>query len=86
MCFVKQCPQEGRVAPDNSIGRVLAETVSSLPKISPAAFDKLVNDSLQVSISYPFDSSGACPLFIMCLSLCIYESYILFPVFCIGIW
>lgn len=38
---------EGRVSPDNSIGRVLAETVSSLPKIAPPAFDKLVNDSLQ---------------------------------------
>lgn len=38
---------EGRVAPDNSIGRYISETVASLPKLAPPAFDKLVNDSLQ---------------------------------------
>ncbi|XP_043702775.1 eukaryotic translation initiation factor 3 subunit F-like [Telopea speciosissima] len=38
---------EGRVAPDNNIGRFISDTVASIPKISPAAFDKLVNDSLQ---------------------------------------
>ncbi|GKE70323.1 eukaryotic translation initiation factor 3 subunit F, partial [Tanacetum coccineum] len=38
---------EGRVAPDNNIGRFISDTVSSIPKISPPAFDKLVNDSLQ---------------------------------------
>ncbi|KAG9138792.1 hypothetical protein Leryth_007438 [Lithospermum erythrorhizon] len=38
---------EGRVAPDNSIGRYISETVASLPKLAPQAFDKLVNDSLQ---------------------------------------
>ncbi|MFS7958142.1 putative eukaryotic translation initiation factor 3 subunit F, MPN domain-containing protein [Helianthus anomalus] len=38
---------EGRVAPDNSIGRFISDSVASLPKISPSAFDKLVNDSLQ---------------------------------------
>ncbi|XP_062157242.1 eukaryotic translation initiation factor 3 subunit F [Alnus glutinosa] len=38
---------EGHVAPDNSIGRFISETVSSLPKLSPPAFDKLVNNSLQ---------------------------------------
>lgn len=38
---------ESRIAPDHNIGRFLAEAVSSLPKISPPAFDKLVNDSLQ---------------------------------------
>lgn len=38
---------EGRVAPDNNIGRCLADAVSSLPKIAPPDFDKLVNDSLQ---------------------------------------
>lgn len=43
-------PQENRVAPDNSVGRFIADAVSSLPKMSPAAFDKLVNDSLQVRI------------------------------------
>ncbi|KAH1045436.1 hypothetical protein J1N35_036220 [Gossypium stocksii] len=38
---------EGRVPADNNIGRFIAETVASLPKLSPPAFDKLMNDSLQ---------------------------------------
>jgi len=38
---------EGRVAPDNNIGRFLSESVASIPKLSPPAFDKLVNDSIQ---------------------------------------
>ncbi|XP_058097049.1 eukaryotic translation initiation factor 3 subunit F [Magnolia sinica] len=38
---------EGRVAPDNSIGRFIADAVASIPKMSPAAFDKLLNDRLQ---------------------------------------
>ncbi|XWS56688.1 hypothetical protein CRYUN_Cryun09bG0107200 [Craigia yunnanensis] len=38
---------EGRVAAENSIGRFIADTVASLPKLSPPAFNKLVNDSLQ---------------------------------------
>lgn len=40
--------QEGRTAPDNKIGRFLSDTIAALPKLSPHAFDKLVNDSLQV--------------------------------------
>ncbi|CAI9091652.1 OLC1v1026725C1 [Oldenlandia corymbosa var. corymbosa] len=38
---------EGRVAPDNNIGRFISDTVASLPKFSPQAFNKLVNDSFQ---------------------------------------
>ncbi|XP_014495139.1 eukaryotic translation initiation factor 3 subunit F [Vigna radiata var. radiata] len=38
---------EGRVAPDNKIGRFISDAVGSLPKVSPRVFDKLVNDSLQ---------------------------------------
>lgn len=38
---------EGRTAPDNKIGRFLSDTIAALPKLSPHAFDKLVNDSLQ---------------------------------------
>ncbi|KAJ7943053.1 Eukaryotic translation initiation factor 3 subunit F [Quillaja saponaria] len=38
---------EGRVAPDNKIGRFLSDTVASLPKFSPSDFDKLVNDNMQ---------------------------------------
>lgn len=45
--------QEGRSAPDNKIGRYISDTIAALPKLSPNAFDKLVNDSLQVWKSYP---------------------------------
>ncbi|CAL5363770.1 unnamed protein product [Camellia sinensis] len=38
---------EGHIAPDNNIGRFISDTVNSIPKISPSAFDRLVNDSLQ---------------------------------------
>ncbi|KAL8539174.1 hypothetical protein ACS0TY_000970 [Phlomoides rotata] len=38
---------EGRTSPDNKIGRFISDTVASLPKLLPHAFDKLVNDSLQ---------------------------------------
>ncbi|KAL5702681.1 Eukaryotic translation initiation factor 3 subunit F [Ranunculus cassubicifolius] len=38
---------EGRIAPDNKIGRFISETVESVPKIPAAAFDKLINDTLQ---------------------------------------
>ena len=48
---------EGRVAPDNKIGRFLADAVSSLPKLSPSAFDKLVNDSLQDQLLLVYLSS-----------------------------
>ncbi|CAK9184366.1 unnamed protein product [Ilex paraguariensis] len=36
---------ERRVAPDNNIGRCIANFVASIPKLSTQAFDKLVNDS-----------------------------------------
>lgn len=38
---------EGHVAPDNSIGRLISESIGSLPKLSQPAFDKLINDNLQ---------------------------------------
>ncbi|KAL3653492.1 Eukaryotic translation initiation factor 3 subunit F [Castilleja foliolosa] len=38
---------EGHVAADSKIGRYISEAIASLPKLSPHAFDKLVNDSLQ---------------------------------------
>ena len=41
--------QEGRVAPDHKIGRFISESVASMPKLSPAAFDKLFNDKIQVN-------------------------------------
>ncbi|VAI43017.1 unnamed protein product [Triticum turgidum subsp. durum] len=41
---------EARVAPDNKIGRFIADTVSSMPKLSPASFDRLFNDKIQRTI------------------------------------
>ncbi|KAJ1426385.1 Rpn11/EIF3F, C-terminal [Sesbania bispinosa] len=38
---------EGRVDPDNKIGKFISDAVGSLPKLPPSALDKLVNDSLQ---------------------------------------
>lgn len=38
---------EGRTPPDNVVGRYLADTLASIPKISPDVFDKLFNDSIQ---------------------------------------
>ncbi|CAM6089045.1 unnamed protein product [Calypogeia fissa] len=38
---------EGRIAPDNAIGRYLADTMAVVPRITPDAFDKLFNDSVQ---------------------------------------
>ncbi|KAJ7514608.1 hypothetical protein O6H91_23G052200 [Diphasiastrum complanatum] len=38
---------EGRILPDNTIGRYLLETISMVPKIAPEAFDRLFNDSIQ---------------------------------------
>ncbi|XAR65908.1 hypothetical protein NMG60_11011906 [Bertholletia excelsa] len=38
---------EGRVAADDCIGRFISDTAASIPKISPLAFDRLVNDSIQ---------------------------------------
>lgn len=37
----------GQIAPDNNIGRFIADAVASLPKLPPQVFDNLVNDSLQ---------------------------------------
>jgi translation initiation factor 3 subunit F len=48
---------EKRIAPDNSVGRFIADAVSSLPKMSPAAFDKLVNDSVQDQLLLVYLSS-----------------------------
>lgn len=41
--------QEGRVNPDNDIGRFLSDTLASVPKMSPIAFDKVFNDRVQVN-------------------------------------
>ena len=38
---------EGRLPQDNRTGRFIADTVAAIPKLSPQAFDKLVNDGLQ---------------------------------------
>ncbi|KAG5081328.1 hypothetical protein AAZX31_02G239200 [Glycine max] len=38
---------EGRIDPDNKIGRFISDAVGSIPKLPSSAFEKLVNDSLQ---------------------------------------
>ncbi|KAL2622097.1 hypothetical protein R1flu_002302 [Riccia fluitans] len=38
---------EGRIPPDNTIGRYLADTMAAVPKIAPDAFDKLFHESVQ---------------------------------------
>ncbi len=42
------CLQEGKLPPDNAIGRYLADTIASVPRVNSDAFDKLFNDSVQV--------------------------------------
>ncbi|XP_050148845.1 eukaryotic translation initiation factor 3 subunit F-like [Malus sylvestris] len=48
---------EGHVEQDNTIGRFLFDTIASLPKLSPSAFDKLINDSLQDNLLLLYLSS-----------------------------
>ncbi|KAG6477557.1 hypothetical protein ZIOFF_066824 [Zingiber officinale] len=48
---------EGRVAPDNDIGRFLADTLASVPRMSPAAFDKVFNDKIQDNLALVYLSS-----------------------------
>jgi len=49
---------EGRVDPDNKIGKCISDVVGSLPKLPSLAFDKLVNDSLQVILILGLCCSG----------------------------
>ncbi|XP_062230460.1 eukaryotic translation initiation factor 3 subunit F-like [Phragmites australis] len=46
-----------RVAPDNRVGRFIADSVASMPKLSPAAFDKLFNDKIQDNLALVYLSS-----------------------------
>ncbi|KAG1337744.1 Eukaryotic translation initiation factor 3 subunit F [Cocos nucifera] len=48
---------EGRETPDNNIGRFIADTLSSVPKLSTAAFDKLFNDRIQDNLALVYLSS-----------------------------
>ncbi|XP_073316532.1 eukaryotic translation initiation factor 3 subunit F-like [Primulina huaijiensis] len=48
---------EGRVAPDNEIGRFISDTVASLPKLPPQVFDKLLNNDLQDQLLLVYLSS-----------------------------
>jgi translation initiation factor 3 subunit F len=38
---------EGKTAPDAEIGRKIADTLATVPRVRPEVFDKLFNDSLQ---------------------------------------
>ncbi|CAD6273372.1 unnamed protein product [Miscanthus lutarioriparius] len=48
---------EGRVAPDNRIGRFISDSVASMPKLSPAAFDKHFNDKIRDNLALVYLSS-----------------------------
>ncbi|KAF3795581.1 Eukaryotic translation initiation factor 3 subunit F [Nymphaea thermarum] len=48
---------EGRTAPDNHIGSYLAESMAHIPKMTPAAFDKLFNGSMQDTLLLVYLSS-----------------------------
>lgn len=48
---------EGRVALDNKIGRFIADTVSSVPKLSPSAFERVFNDRIQDNLALVYLSS-----------------------------
>jgi len=45
---------DGSIPADDAIGRTIADTLSSVPRIRPQAFDKMFNDSLQdlLMVSY----------------------------------
>ena len=38
---------DGKVVPDPEVGRQIADTLSSVPRVRPEVFDRLFNDSLQ---------------------------------------
>lgn len=40
--------QDGRISPDNAVGRYLMDVVSSVPLVDAVTVDKLYNNSLQV--------------------------------------
>ncbi|KMZ64583.1 Eukaryotic translation initiation factor 3 subunit F [Zostera marina] len=50
---------EGEIAPDNNIGRSIADALAAVPVISAPAFDKLFNDRLQDNALLVYLSSMA---------------------------
>lgn len=50
---------EGRLAPDNNIGRFISDTLSSVPNLSPASFEKVFNDRIQDNYALVYLSSLA---------------------------
>ncbi|XP_039131693.1 eukaryotic translation initiation factor 3 subunit F [Dioscorea cayenensis subsp. rotundata] len=48
---------EGNVAPDNNNGRLISDALSSIPKMSPAVFDKVFNDKIQDNLALVYLSS-----------------------------
>ncbi|KAG0468246.1 hypothetical protein HPP92_017574 [Vanilla planifolia] len=50
---------EGRLPSDKEIGRFIADSLASLPNISPAAFDKVFNDKIQDNYALVYLSSLA---------------------------
>ncbi|KAM0941431.1 putative eukaryotic translation initiation factor 3 subunit F, MPN domain-containing protein [Dioscorea sansibarensis] len=48
---------EGNVTPDNNVGRLISDALASIPKMSPAAFDKVFNDKIQDNLALAYLSS-----------------------------
>ncbi|KAJ3668881.1 hypothetical protein LUZ60_010831 [Juncus effusus] len=48
---------EGRVEGDNNTGRLIADALGSLPKLSPTAFDKVFNDKIQDNLALVYLAS-----------------------------
>ncbi|KAI9389594.1 hypothetical protein POPTR_008G065500v4 [Populus trichocarpa] len=58
MCNKVDDVVEGRAAADNNIGWFISDTVTSLPKLSPPVFDKLVNDNDHLLLLYLSSITG----------------------------
>lgn len=48
LIFFPYILQDGRISPDNAVGRYLMDVVSSVPLVDAVTVDKLYNNSLQV--------------------------------------
>ena len=46
------CPQAGKIPPNSTVGRLLMEMVSRVPKIEGPKFDSMLNATMQVSITW----------------------------------
>ena len=49
LSLVCVCVQDGRVAPDSDVGRLLSDTLSRVPQIDTVKFETTLNQTMQVS-------------------------------------